>query len=157
MPCLFFVHNHEEVQVMSLRKIKLVGCERYNYRGELYVKSKVYAVGESKATNMLRSEDEYGRPYFVPYVKPEKSQAQVVAQKAAAAAAKAAEAVIAESVPDIVDRPDGSEPVDPVVVEEVDPEAAIEVDTDDDPALDEDDGDNAEEVDDRDDGSAVEV
>ena len=145
---------------MPLQKIKLVGCERYNYKGELYKKGKVYAVGEAKATNMLRSEDEYGRPYFVPYVKPEKSQAQIVAQKAAAAAARAAEAVIAESVPDIVDRPDGSEPVDPMEAvnqEEVDPEAAIEVDTDDDPVLDEEDGANAEEVDDRDDGSAVEV
>ncbi len=145
---------------MPLQKIKLVGADRYNYRNELYKRGKVYAVGESKATNMLRSEDDYGRPYFVPYVKPEKSQAQVVAQEAAAAAVRAAEAVIAESVPDIIDRPDGSEPVDPMEAvneAEVDPEAAIEVDTDDDPALDEDDGDNAEEVDDRDDGSAVEV
>ncbi len=142
---------------MPLQKIKLVGCLRYNYKGELYKRGKVYAVGEAKATNMLRAEDNYGRPYFVPYVKPEKSQAQLVAQKAAAAAARAAEAVIAESVPEIVDRPDGSEPDTDEVVSEADPDAAIEVDTDDDPTLDDDDGPNSEELEDRDDGSAVAV
>lgn len=146
---------------MPLQKLKLVGCDRYNYKGELYRRGKVYAVGESKATNMLRAEDNYGRPYFVLYIKPAKSQAQLVAQKAAKAAVEAAEIVIAESVPEIVERPDGSEPDVAEEVAVVDPEAAIEVDTDDDPALDEDDDDSnpeeQKEQEDRDDGSAVEV
>ena len=145
---------------MSMVKVRLVGCERYNFKGELYEKGKVYMVGEAKATIMLRKEDEFKRPYFATYVKPSKSKAQRVAEAAAAAATEAAARVAAEEE-EIVEYPDGSEPADDVVVED-DPDAAVEVevDKDDDPDLDEEDESNPEEVEvdeDRDDGTAVEV
>ena len=141
---------------MSMIKLRLVGCERYNFKGELYVKGKVYMVGESKANIMLRKEDDYGRPYFVPYVKPLKSEKQVIAERAAAIAIAAASAAIEEEDNVIVVEDEEEE------VEEVDPDAAVEVeiDKDDDPELDEEDPENPEEVDvneDRDDGTAVEV
>lgn len=146
------------------KKLRLVGCERYNFRGELYVKTgedgkrKVYYVGDNKAAIMLRVEDSFGRPYFAEYVPPTRNREDVIAAAAAEAAAKAARDFEAGEVP--IDRPDGSEPdLDDVPV--VDPEAAIEVDTDDDPELDNEDAPNAEEIDpdaeDRDDGTAVEV
>ena len=40
-------------------KIELVGCERYNFKGELYLRGKVYRVGDAKATILLRDEDEW--------------------------------------------------------------------------------------------------
>lgn len=141
---------------MSMEKIRLTGCDRYNYKGELYEKSKVYLVGESKAAILLRDTDEYGRHYFTSYDAPAKSKTQRVVEAAAAAAAKA----VTEEVEAIVERPDGSEPQ---VAEEVEDqvEQPLEVDQDDDPSLDEEDEANAEEVsvedEDRDDGSAVEV
>ena len=146
---------------MPLQKISLIGCERYSYKGELYEKGKVYLVGEAKATNMLRAKDDYDRPYFVPYVKPVKSEAEQIAQAATKAAVDAAAKVVADAA--AIERPDGSEPVDPAEVAAAaaaDPEAIEEVviDTDDDPTLDEPDEANPEEVvADRDDGSAVEV
>ena len=145
---------------MSMVKVRLVGCDRYNFKGELYEKGKVYMVGEAKATIMLRKEDAFNRPYFAVYVKPSKSKAERVAEAAAAAATAAAAQVTAEEEA-VVEYPDGSEPADDAE-EEVDPDAAVEVeeDTDDDPALDEEDEVNSEEVDvdeDRDDGTAVEV
>lgn len=140
------------------QKIRLVGCERYNFRGELYLKGKVYLVGDAKAKIMLRAEDEFGRPYFAPYVAPTKSKEDRVAEAAAKAAAEAARAEVEE----VVERPDGSEPDKGAEEAEVDPDAAVEVDTDDDPELDAGDEENPEEVDvdeedDRDDGKAVEV
>ena len=143
---------------MSRMKIKLVGCERYNFGGELYEKGKVYNVGESKGTILLRKEDEYGRPYFATWVKAAKSEKQAIAERAAkiAIAAAAAAAVEEDEAIIVVD-----DEVD--VVEEVDPDATVEVDTDDDPELDEEDPENPEEFDpdaedeDRDDGTAVEV
>jgi hypothetical protein len=144
---------------MSMQKLRLVGCERFNFKGELYEKGKVYMVGDVKATIMLRKEDDYGRPYFVPYVAPAKTRTDRIAEAAAAAAIKAAkEAAAVEE--EIVVRPDGSEVVEEVVEE--DPEAAVEVeiDKDDDPELDEEDPENSEEVDedeDRRDGTEVEV
>ena len=140
------------------KKLKLVGCERYNFRGELYEKGKVYLVGDQKAELMLRAEDEFGRPYFAEYRKPVKTDAQEAARKAAEAAAAAA---VAEAEAEVVERPDGSEPKDSVPEAEAeDPDAAVEVDTDDDPELDE-EVTNSEEIvvdeEDRDDGSAVEV
>ena len=160
MPTFFLVHDDivGEVQ-MSMVKVQLTGCDRYNFKNELYEKGKVYMVGEAKATIMLRKKDEYDRPYFTVYVKPTKSKAQLVAEAAAKAAAEAA----AEFDEDeIVERPDGSEPEAAEPEVEVDPEAAVEVevDTDDDPSLDEEDEPNSEEVEvdeDRDDGTAVEV
>lgn len=138
-------------------RIRLVGCERYNYKGELYMKGKVYAVGESKAAIMLRDKDDYDRPYFVPYVKlvNEKSAKQKAAELAAELAKIAAEED--EGDPDVIERPDGSEPdktdIDPDKVDQ-----PVPVDTDDDPSLDDDDAENTEEVDvDRADGSEVEV
>ena len=138
---------------MSMVKLRLVGCERYNFKGELYEKGKVYMVGESKAKIMLRKEDEHERPYFVPYVKPEKSEKQILAEKAAALAIEAAAEAAAEEEALIVVDDDEEEEVEVMASEEV------EVDTDDDPELDEDDPVNPEEVDmeDRDDGTAVEV
>jgi len=137
------------------KKLRLVGCERYNFRGELYQKGKVYMVGDTKAQLMLRAEDDFGRPYFAEYVAPVKSKVDRVAEAAAKAAAEAARAEIEE----VVERPDGSEP-DVVETVEADPDASVEVDTDDDPELDE-EVVNAEEVDvdeeDRDDGTAVVV
>lgn len=142
---------------MTRIKVKLVGCERYNFGGELYEKGKVYNVGESKGTILLRKEDEYARPYFATWVKPAKSEKQAIAEKAAAIAIAAAAEAAAEEDEAIVVIDDEVE-----VVEEGDTEAAVEVDTDDDPSLDEDDEANPEEVDlsedeDRDDGTAVEV
>lgn len=121
-------------------KIRLVGCERYNFRGELYEKGKVYLVGSQKAELMLRATDEFDRPYFAEYRKPTKSEAQRKAEEAAAAALAAAKAAEEEVV---VERPDGSEPDPAPVVEEDEP---VEVDTDDDPDLDEDDDDNPEAI-----------
>ena len=130
------------------KKLKLVGCERYNFRGELYEKGKVYLVGDQKAELMLRTEDEFGRPYFAEYQKPTKSEAQRKAEEAAALALAEAQA---EEEAVVVERPDESG--DPA------PEAppaddVVEVDTDDDPSLDEDDEENPEVLDDED---AVEV
>jgi hypothetical protein len=140
---------------MSMQKLRLVGCKRYNFKGELYEEGKVYMVGDAKATLMLRKEDEFGRPYFAPYVAPAKTANQRIAEAAAAAALKAAEEA-SRFEEEIVVREDGSETVE--LVEAKDPDAAIEVDTDDDPDLDEDDEVNGEEfVEDRDDGTAVQV
>ncbi len=143
-------------------KLRLVACERYNFRGELYEKGKVYAVGENKATIMLRKKDEFKRPYFVEYqAVPEKSAVQLAADAAKAAAVAAAKLAADENrVEEVILRPDGSEPNEPVAEDVVDPEAAVVVDTDDDPALDEDPAENPEEVSedvDRADGSEVEV
>jgi len=141
-------------------KLRLVGCDRYNFRGELYEKGKVYAVGENKAKLMFRAKDDYDRPYFVEYqAAPKKSAAQLAAEAAKAAAVAAAELAAAENrIEEVVERPDGSEPDEAVEVPEPDPDAAVEVDVDDDPALDEDPEPNQEEVEvDRDDGTAVEV
>jgi len=117
---------------MSMQKLKLVGHERYNFGGELYEKGKVYMVGESKATILLRKEDAYGRPVFAAYVKPLKSEKQVIAERAAAIAIAAAAAAVEEEDDAIIVVDDEVE-----VVEVVDPEAAVEVviDKDDDPAL----------------------
>lgn len=139
-------------------KMKLVGCERYNFRGELYERGKTYLVGDQKAELMLRATDDFGRPYFTEYRKPLKSQVEKAAQKAALAAAAAAKA---EEEALVVARPDGSEPADSVAEEADTDVEEIEVDTDDDPSLDEDDDENPEAVEDedgdRDDGTAVEV
>jgi len=162
VPCLFFVQD--EAGVHTMQKLRLTGCARYNYKGELYLKGKVYSVGDNKATNMLRDEDAFGRPYFVPYVKPAKSKTQRIAEAAAAAAAKAAQ----EEAEIVIERPDGSEPdptEDKVVApdpEEVSEEELADEHDEDDLDLDGEDEDNSEEVDDdededRDDGSAVEV
>lgn len=142
---------------MSRMKLKLVGHERYNFGGELYVKGKVYNVGESKATILLRKVDNYDRPVFVAYVKPLKSEKQVIAENAARIAIAAAAEAAQEEEDAVIVVDDEVE-----VVEVVDPEATVEVviDKDDDPELDEEDGENPEEVEvdeDRDDGTAVEV
>jgi hypothetical protein len=144
---------------MSMQKLRLVGCERYNLKSELYIKGKVYLVNDIKAKLMLSKVDEYDRPRFVPYVAPAKTRTDRIAEAAAAAAIKAAtEAAAAED--EVIDRT-ADAPGDDVVVEE-DPDAAVEVevDTDDDPDLDDDDVVNSEEVDvdeDRSDGTEVEV
>lgn len=140
---------------MAHTKLRLTGCDRYNFKGELYEKGKVYLVGEAKAKILMRKQDEYDRPYFTTYIAPTKSKAERIAEAASVALAQAAADIEAEENA-IVDNT--AEVVEEEVV--VDPEAAIvaEVDTDDDPDLDEDDEPNPEEVDeDRDDGTAVEV
>lgn len=133
-------------------KLKLVGCERYNFRGELYERDKVYLVGDQKAELMLRAVDEFDRPYFTEYRKPLKSEAQRKAEEAAAAAVAAAKA---EEEALVVERPD--ETGDPAP--EVEVSESEEIDMDDDPELDEEDEENPEAVEeeDRDDGTAVEV
>ncbi len=143
---------------MSMQKLRLAGCERYNFKGELYEKGKVYIVGEVKATLLLRDKDEYDRPYFVPYVKPVKSKAQIVAEAAAAAA------ILAAVEEEIVERPDGSEPQVAEDGPEVEQPTEVDVDMDDDPSLDEEDEPNPNEVveeeelvSDRSDGSEEEV
>ena len=140
---------------MSLQKLKLVGCDRFNFKGELYEKGKVYMVGESKAAIMLRKEDDYGRPYFAAYVKPAKSEKQRIAEEAARLAIAAAAAEVEEEE-NVVVYEDGSE--DEVEMAEGNPEEVV--DKDDDPELDEEDPENPEAVEvdeDRDDGTAVEV
>ena len=147
-------------------KLRLVGCDRFNFRGELYQRGKVYRVGDDKGKLMLRKVDDSGRHYFAEYRAVQKKSAAELAAEAAAAAAVAA-AQLAEDegrVEEFVERPDGSEPDKAVVV---DPDAPIEpevVDTDDDDALDEDSAGSSEEVSedeedeaDRSDGSEVEV
>ena len=42
---------------MARVKLRLTGCDRYNFKGELYVKGKVYNVGDTKATIMQRKEE----------------------------------------------------------------------------------------------------
>jgi hypothetical protein len=145
----FFYHDEEPTMGM---KLKLVGCERYNFRGELYERGKVYLVGDQKAELMLRSVDEFDRPYFAEYRKPLKSEAQRKAEEAAAAALAAAQAEEAE---ELVERPDDSGDAAP----EVEVSESEEIDMDDDPDLDADDEENPEAVEeeDRDDGTAVEV
>lgn len=128
-------------------KLRLVGCERYNFRGELYEKGKVYAVGETKATLMLRQEDQFSRKYFEKYTAAPKKSAKQLAAEAVAAVAEAAAIAAAESegmVSAVVERPDGSEPNKPDLAEVVVQPVAI--DTDDDPALDDDSKTNPEEV-----------
>ena len=144
-------------------KLRLVGCDRYNVKGELYEKGKVYMVNDTKAKILLNKEDTFGRPYFAQYF-PEagKSKNQRIAEAAAKAATKAA--AIAAKEEEVVDRI--IDAVDPNEVPDApfDPDASVDVteeevvDTDDDPDLDEDNEPNPEEIDeDRDDGSAVEV
>ena len=147
-------------------KLRLVGCDRFNFRGELYERGKVYRVGDDKGKLMLRKTDEYGRHYFAEYrVVPQKSAAELAAEAAAAAALAAAQLAEDEHrVEEFVERPDGSEPDKAV---KADPDAPVEpevVDTDDDDALDEDSAGSSEEVSDddeddadRSDGSEVEV
>lgn len=130
-------------------KLRLVGCDRYNFRGELYQKGKVYAVGETKATLMLRQKDQFERFYFAKYREaPKKSVKQLAADAAAAAAVAAAQEAEAEGrVEEVIARPDGSEPDSPKIEVPEGPTAEEEeVDTDDDPELDEDDKGNPEEV-----------
>ena len=62
-------------------KIKLVGCDRYNFQGVVYQrlsedgkKPRVYGVSDTKAAILLRKENEFGRPYFVEWRKPIKSR-----------------------------------------------------------------------------------
>jgi len=139
-------------------KLRLVACDRYNFRGELYERDKVYLVGENKAKVMLRKQDQWDRNYFTEYrAAPEKSAA-VLAQEAAEAAAVAAAQLAADEnrVEEVVERPDGSEPDEAPAEAVFDPEASVEVDMDEDPALDEDTEGSSEEVD-RADGSEVEV
>lgn len=143
-------------------KLRLVACDRYNFRGELYEKGKVYRVGDDKGKIMLRKKDEWQRPYFVKYeAVPEKSAVELAAEAAAAAAVAAAQLAADEGrEEEVVDRPDGSEPDEAEPEVEFDPDTAVEVDTDDDPALDEDTKSSGEEVPDdvdRADGSEVEV
>jgi len=144
-------------------KLRLVGCDRFNFRGELYEKGKVYRVGDDKGKIMLRKVDKYERHYFAEYqAVPEKSAAELAAIAAKAAAVAAAQLAEDENrVEEVVDRPDGSEPDAATPEPEFDPEAAVELDVDDDPALDEDPEANPEEVSeedvDRGDGSEVEV
>lgn len=129
-------------------KLRLVGCDRYNFRGELYEKGKVYSVGENKAVLMLRQKDQFERPYFTEYEAPPKKSAKVLAAEAAAALAKvAAEEAEAEGrVEEVVERPDGSEPDKVDVAEVIEQPVGVDIDTDDDPALDEDGQTNPEEV-----------
>lgn len=122
------------------KKLKLVGCARYNFRGELYEQGKVYLVGSQKAELMMRATDEFDRPYFVEYQPPTKSDAQKRAEAAAAAAVAAAEA---EEAAVLVERPDESGDPAP---EMPDADAAVEVDFDDDPELDKDIEGSAEEI-----------
>ena len=143
-------------------KLRLVGSDRYNFRGELYEKGKVYRVGDDKGKIMLRKQDDYKRPYFVEYqAVPEKSAAELAAEAAVAAAVAAAQLAEDENrVEDVVERPDGSEPDAPVAEEVIDSDASVEVDTDDDESLDEDTKGSDEEVSDnadRADGTEVEV
>lgn len=147
---------------MSQIKLRLTGCERYNFKGELYVKGKVYLVGEAKAKILMRKEDAYGRPFFSTYVAPQKSRTTRIADLAAVALAEATAAIEAEEDA-VVDRPDGSEPEEEEEVSD-DVDQPEEVDKDDDPELDNEDDDNPEEIEvedeedeDRNDGSAVEV
>ena len=144
---------------MAHIKIKLVGCDRYGFKGQGYERGKVYVMPEAKAKILLAKEDEYGRPYFAVYTKPEgKTREQRIAEAAAAAAAEAArQEVEAELVDMTGESHDAGAYVEPVTG---DPDVA-EVDTDDDPSLDEPDAANPEEVPaedaDRSDGSEVKV
>jgi hypothetical protein len=141
---------------MAHVKLRLTGCERFNFKGELYEKGKTYLVGGVKAKLLLRKQDEYGRDYFSSYVKPEKSMHERAAEAAAKAAAAAMEAVEREE-DEVIVREDGSEPVDDRASEEVQESPEV-VDTDDDDSLDEENEPNPEEYDeDRDDGSAIQV
>jgi len=129
-------------------KLRLVACERYNFRGELYERGKVYSVGENKATLMLRQQDTFSRNYFAKYREVPKKSAKELAAIAAEAAAVAAalEAEAEGRVEAVVQRPDGSEPNKVEVEEVVAQPVEVKVDTDDDPALDEDNKPNPEEV-----------
>lgn len=145
---------------MSSVKVRLTGCDRYNFKGNLYEKGKVYMISEVKAKIMLRKQDEFDRPYFTVYVAPEKSKEQRIAEEAAKALAAATAKIEAEEE-NLVEIEDVEEVEDDVPVE------SEEVDTDDDPDLDEDTPANPEELlveedsededKDRDDGTAVEV
>ena len=144
-------------------KLRLVGCDRFNFRGELYEKGKVYRVGDDKGKLMLRKKDEYDRHYFAEYqAVPTKSAAELAADAAAAAAVAAAQLAEDENrVEEVVERPDGSEPDKAVAIDPDEPVEPEVVDTDDDDALDEDTEGSSEEVSeedaDRSDGSEVEV
>lgn len=51
-------------KAMTVR-IRLVGCENYNYKGELFKKGYAYKLTRLKAENLLRKRNEHsGMPYF---------------------------------------------------------------------------------------------
>jgi hypothetical protein len=50
---------------MSMKRVKLVGCGRYNYRGSLFMKNEVNIVSEEHAHELLKVVDDFtGEPYF---------------------------------------------------------------------------------------------
>ena len=88
-------------------KIKLVGCERYNYKGETYERGKAYLVNRQKAMLLLGKEDDWGQRYF----------AQIFEEE------------VIQSKPETVETDEGTlEVAEPVKTEEVN-EEVIENDT----------------------------
>lgn len=49
---------------MTIR-IKVVGCQRYSFKGELFEKGFFYDLEDEKARTLLNKQDDYGRPYFL--------------------------------------------------------------------------------------------
>jgi hypothetical protein len=54
---------------MTIR-IKVVGCQRYSFKGELFDKGFVYDLEDGKARELLNKQDDYGRAYFARVEKP---------------------------------------------------------------------------------------
>lgn len=58
------------------KKIKLVGCKRFNHKGELFLQSDgVYVMSDERAAYLLnQTDDQTGFPYFEEYQGPEEGK-----------------------------------------------------------------------------------
>jgi hypothetical protein len=65
---------------MAIR-IKLVGCNRYSYKGELFEKGFEYDLDDAKARALLVSNDDYGRPFFVRVEVPAELDQEVIIER----------------------------------------------------------------------------
>lgn len=65
---------------MSIR-IKLVGCNRYSYKGELFEKGFEYDLDDNKARTLLLSNDDYGRPFFARVEVPAELDQEVIIER----------------------------------------------------------------------------
>lgn len=79
---------------MAIRTVKLVGCGRYGYKGQLYERGKLYDVNDDAlSTYLLQQVDDFGVRYFREVSAEDKKAAQdrakkiIEAKKAAEAAA----------------------------------------------------------------------
>lgn len=61
--------------------IRLVGCKRYSYKGELFEQGFDYDLDEVKSSYLLRQKDELGRNYFVGIDKPRRANEELIIEE----------------------------------------------------------------------------